>query len=166
MTGQLVLIKAIRSGNLAEVKAALDAGAPVEIHDGAGDPGLPLGVACFMGFPDIVRELVARGAKVNLPDNNAPTSPLNMAKRGGKIEMIRTLLEMGADLPESFQTGLSEHEVMLAQLKAIRSGFSIPKDGAFAEQANDYEEIEVIRCAGTDTAVLEADVIRAARAMK
>ena len=60
------LIKAIRGGNLREVVAALDAGAPVELHDGKGDPGLPLAIACFMGHAEIVRELVMRGAKVNL----------------------------------------------------------------------------------------------------
>ena len=48
----------------------------VELDDGQGDPGLPLGIACFMGFVDIVRELAKRGAKVNLPDNSVQTSPL------------------------------------------------------------------------------------------
>ena len=51
------LMKAIRSGNLRKVVAALDAGAPVELDDGKGDPGLPLAIACFMGHAEIVREL-------------------------------------------------------------------------------------------------------------
>ena len=38
------LIKAIRTGKLSEVIAALDAGAEVELHDGQGDPGLPLAI--------------------------------------------------------------------------------------------------------------------------
>ncbi len=166
MSGQLMLIKAIRGGNLAEVRAALDAGASVELNDGQGDPGLPLGVACFMGFVDIVRELVSRGAKINLTDNSLPTSPLSMAMRGGRTEVIRTLIELGANLPDGMQTGLNEHEITLAQLKAIRSGFSTPKDSESAAQAQDFEEIEVLRCAGTDTQVLEADVLRAARDMR
>ena len=121
MSGQLILIKAIRSGRLADVRAALDSGLAVELEDGMGDPGLPMGVACFMGFVDIVRELAARGAKVNLADNSIPTSPLNMALRGGKTEVIRALVELGADVPEGMKTGLSEHDLMLAQWKAHRA---------------------------------------------
>lgn len=37
----------------------------VELADGQGDPGLPMGIACFMGFVDIVRELVKRGGRVD-----------------------------------------------------------------------------------------------------
>jgi ankyrin repeat protein len=72
VSAEIDLLKAIRSGRLQEVLAVLDAGAPVEFLDGRGDPGLPLGVACFMGYADIVRELVRRGARVNLPDTSAP----------------------------------------------------------------------------------------------
>ena len=79
MDSQLILIKAIRSGRLAEVQAALDAGAMVELVDGRGDPGLPMGVACFMGFVDIVRLLAKRGGKVDFPDNTLPTSPLSLS---------------------------------------------------------------------------------------
>lgn len=73
MNAAIELLKAIRTGRLQEVQAVLDAGAPVEFIDGRGDPGLPLGVACFMGYADIVRELVRRGAKVNTLDNALPT---------------------------------------------------------------------------------------------
>jgi len=161
MSGQLLLIKAIRSGKLADVQAALDAGAPVELDDGQGDPGLPLGIACFMGFVDIVRELAKRGAKVNLPDNNAQTSPLNMAIRGGKTEVVRALIELGAELPAGMKTGLSEQEIIIAQWVAQRSGLR-------AVQADHpvIEEIEVLRCVGTDTQVLEADALKAARDMR
>lgn len=165
MSGQLILIKAIRSGRLADVRAALDSGLAVELEDGMGDPGLPMGVACFMGFVDIVRELAARGAKVNLSDNSIPTSPLNMALRGGKTEVIRALVELGADVPEGMKTGLSEHDLMLAQWKAHRDGKISPKAAEALSAAPEFEEIEVLRCAGTDTQVLDAEMLRAAREM-
>ena len=79
MTSRPDILKAIRSGKLGEVIAALDAGACVELDDGQGDPGLPLAMACFLGHAGIVRELVRRGAKVNLADNKDPASPLSMA---------------------------------------------------------------------------------------
>jgi len=161
MTSPLDLIKAIRSGRLADVRAVLDAGVPVELADGPGDPGLPMGIACFMGFVDIVRELAGRGAHVNLPDNSQPTSPLSMAIRGSRTEVVRTLVELGAAVPVGMKCGLTDQEIILAQWKAQRSGHIAPRQDA--PDSADVEEIEVGRCFGTDTQVLEADVLRAAR---
>jgi hypothetical protein len=163
MSSQLVLIKAIRSGKLAEVQAALDAGAEVELADGQGDPGLPMGIACFMGYADIVRELARRGAAVNRPDNNLPTSPLSMALRGGRTEVVRTLIELGAELPDGMKCGLSEQEIQLAQWKALRDGYGPATEPDGADPALEIEEIQALPCFGTDTQVLEADVMRRLR---
>lgn len=163
MSPPVDLVKAIRSGRLSEVIAALDAGAQVELHDGQGDPGLPLAMACFMGFSEIVRELVIRGAKVNFADNRAPTSPLSMALRGNKTEVIKVLIELGAELPPDVQTGLTEQELMLAKWKAQHFGASTAS--ATGNAAHPIEEIQMVSCYGTDTGVLEADVMRAAREM-
>ena len=163
MNGQLLLIKAIRSGRLVDVQAVLDAGASVELDDGQGDPGLPLGIACFLGFVDIVRELASRGARVNLPDNSVPASPLNMAVRGGKTEVVRALIELGADLPAGLRTGLSEQEVIVARWLAQRLGAAADR---YPTDPPEIEEIEVLSCFGTDTQVLEADALRAARDMR
>ncbi len=165
MSNPLALLKAIRAGRLEEVRALLVAGTPPEFDDGQGDPGLPLGMACFMGFNDIARELIERGARVNRPDNRQPTSPLAMAIKGKKPQTVQLLLEMGADLPDGMETGLTGPEVMMAQLKAIRNGYSQPKTREQATQAENYEEIQVSGYSGLDTQVLEADVIRAAQEM-
>jgi len=159
------LLKAIRSGRLQEVRAVLDAGAPVELRDGRGDPGLPLGVACFMGYADIVRELVRRGARANYPDNSQPTSPLSMAIRGKRSEVVKTLIELGVEVPPGMNTGLSEQEMMIARWRgqhyeAMNAGQ--PDSGV---ESPAFEEIELMSCYGTDTAVLDADMIRAAREM-
>ena len=153
------LIKAVRSGHLVEVLAALEAGATVELNDGQGVPGLPLGIACFMGFADIVRELVKRGGKVNIADNREPVSPLSMAIRGGRTDVVRLLVELGAEVPSGMATGLSAEE-----LEAARKVFN-----AKSAPANRYadmhvlEEIVMPRAFGTDTVTLEADVMRAFR---
>lgn len=166
MGSQLMLIKAIRSGRLFDVQAALEAGAVVELPDGQGDPGLPMGIVCFMGFVDIVRELAKRGGKVDFPDNSVPTSPLSMAIRGGRVEVVRALIELGAQVPNDMKTGLTEHDIMLAQWKAYRDGYSKLAAHETSGTALVIEEIEVIRCFGTDTQVLEADVLRAVREMR
>ena len=154
------LVKSIRGGKLDEVVALLDAGAPVELDDARGHTGLPLAMACFLGHAGIVRELVRRGAKVNLADNKDPASPLSMALRGNKRDIVKLLIELGAVTPEGMQTGLSENELILARLKAEAT--------ASASAARDQpviEEIQLVGCYGTDTTVLEADVMRAARQM-
>lgn len=160
MSSSADLIKAIRSGKLPAVIAALDAGAQAEMHDGQGDPGLPMAMACFMGFPEIVRELAIRGARVSFPDNRDPTSPLSMALRGKKTEVIKVLIELGVDLPSDVQTGLTDQELMLAKWKAQHFGAATDPTG---KAVHAVEEIQMVGCYGTDTNVLEADVMRYAR---
>ncbi|MEO8409350.1 MAG: ankyrin repeat domain-containing protein [Propionivibrio sp.] len=152
------LIKAIRTGQLSKVIAALDAGAHVETSDGHGEPGLPLAIACFMGHAEIVRELALRGARVDFADNMEPNSPLAMAVRGGKTEVVKVLIELGAQLPPRLKTGLTDQELMLAQWKAAHfSGNQAAAPGAEPV----FEEIQVLSCYGTDTGVLDAEMRRA-----
>jgi len=166
VTPAIDLLRAIRTGRLHEVRAVLDAGAPVELLDGRGDPGLPLGVACFMGYADIVRELVQRGAKVNTADNTQPTSPLSMAIRGNRTEVVKTLIELGAEVPPNMETGLTKQEMMIARWRGQQYGpKTVTPPVASDDQEPVFEEIEMVRCYGTDTAVLDADMIRAAREM-
>lgn len=161
MSSQDALIKAVRSGHLVEVLAALEAGAPVEIDDGQGVPGLPLGIACFMGYPDIVRELVRRGAKVNIADNSEPVSPLSMAVRGGKTDVVKLLIELGAEVPPGMNTGLSEQD--LTQARYLARVYRAMPGGAAAGEHPVIEEIVMPKAFGTDTTVLEADILRAVR---
>ncbi len=152
------LLKAIRTGQLAEVIAALDAGAPIELDDGKGDPGLPLAIACFMGHSEIVRELAIRGARVNFSDNGTPTSPLSMAIRAGKTEVVKVLIEHGAIVPAGMATGLKDDELMLARWKAQHFGARL---SAAEPHGAVIEEIQVGGCYGTSTDVLNAEMRRA-----
>lgn len=151
------LLKAIRAGSLEDVKAALDAGATL---DDEGQPGLALGMACFLGHPDIVRELVARGAQVNVADNAATTAPLAMAVRGGRKEVVRLLIELGVVPPANMRTGLSEQEIKAAQWIAFRDGQGKAFSDALPAEG-EIEEIQITRVSHVDTQVLEADVLRA-----
>ena len=155
------LIKAIRKGSLSSVRAVLDAGAPVELSEGPGVPGMPLGIACFMGHAGIVRELIARGAKVNLPDNRDPVSPLAMAARGQHTEVIRLLIEQGAEVPADMATGLCPQERLAAEWLAYRNGKRSAAPVGASGEVEVVEEIEMPRAFGIDTTVLNADAIRA-----
>lgn len=166
MSAAIDLLKAIRTGRLQEVRALLDAGTPVEIDDGRGDPGLPLGVACFMGHVDIVRELITRGARANVGDNSQPTSPLSMAIRGRRTEVVKALIEMGAEVPPGMATGLTDQEMLIARWRGRHYGATSSSDARDGDDDQPlFEEIEMVRCYGTDTSVLDADLIRAARDM-
>lgn len=156
MVTQLDLLKAIRAGRLDDVVRALDAGALPDDPEG-GEPGLPLGIACFLGHVDIVRELIRRGAQVNLADNSLPTSPLSMAVRGKRNEVVRALIHLGARVPDGMETGLSEHEIMLAKWVAFRDGYG--EEGNPNEPV--FDEIILKGRADTDTLVLEAEMLRA-----
>lgn len=159
MATQLDLLNAVRGGRLQDVRAALDSGVTL---DDEGEPGLIMGLACFFGHLPVIRELVARGAQANLPDNKAPTSPLNMAIRGNKKEAVRLLIELGAVVPEGMQTGLTPQEVTVAQWIAFRDGYG-PQDhnGSAAARAGEVEEIEMNRPSHVDTQILEAEALRA-----
>ena len=160
------LIKAVRSGKLSLVEATLAAGAPVELDDGLGAPGLPLGIACFMGHVDIVRKLIEHGAKVNLADNWEPVSPLAMATRANRPEIVRLLVELGADVPAGMATGLTPDELATAQWQAHREGKRASPPPNAAGEIPEVEEIIMSKPFGVDTTVLEADVIRAAQEME
>lgn len=159
MANQLDLLNAVRAGRLPDVRAALDAGVPL---DDDGEPGLIIGLACFFGHLAVVRELAARGARINFDDNRLPTSPLSMAIRGGRKEVVRLLLELGAVVPEGVATGLTDQEVVLAQWMACRDGYVRGEAGqSGAMQAAVVEEIEFKRPNHVDTQILEAEALRA-----
>lgn len=154
------LIKAIRTGQLSAVIAALNAGVPFELDDGKGNPGLPLAIASFLGHSEIVRELAIRGAIVNAGDNSGTNSPLAMAVKAGKIEVVKVLIECGAIIPEGMNTGLRKDELMLAKWKAQHLSTSV----AEASQG-EPEEIRVGGCYGTDTDILNSEMRRAVEAL-
>jgi hypothetical protein len=155
------LLKAIRTGQLSMVIAALNAGAPLELDDGKGAPGLPLAIASLHGHAEIVRELAIRGAVVNSGDNSSSNSPLSMAVRAGKKEVVKVLIECGAIVPEGMKTGLRKDELMLAKWKAQHLGASVD----VGEIQNEPEEIRVGGCYGTDTDILNAEMRRAVEAL-
>ena len=164
MSSSFDLIKAIRSGKLKDVIAALDNGVPVELDDGKGNSGLPMAIACFMGHADIIRELALRGARINFEDNLDPISPLSMAVKGKKPEAVRTLIELGIDLPLNVDTGLSDPEIRLAKWKAQHFGVVKIENGSV--KIPEPEEIRMTGMVGTDTGILDAELRRAIAKME
>jgi len=111
------LARVVRSGRLEEVVQFLECGLG---RDRPAELGLGLAMACFLGHREIVRELVKRGAPLNLPTGLADASPLAMAGKGKQKKTIQLLVALGARIPDGFDTGLSDEELAAARAKAKR----------------------------------------------
>ena len=109
------LARAARSGRLEAVQALLESGLG---REQPAELGLGLAMACFLGHRDIVRELVKRGAPLNLPPALAEASPLVMAIKGGQKKTTRLLISLGAKVPAGLDTGLTPEEYEEALAKA------------------------------------------------
>ncbi|CAN5380655.1 ankyrin repeat domain-containing protein [soil metagenome] len=83
-----------RAGDSVSLAAYLDAGAPVDLTNAAGDTLIML--AAYHGHADTVRALTGRGADVNRV-NDRGQSPLAGAVFKGEDEVVRALLDAGAD---------------------------------------------------------------------
>jgi ankyrin repeat protein len=111
-----MLTIAVQAGELALTRLLLDAGARVD-GDGDGN-GVPIRQACWRGDPAIVRELLARGARLEFPDGGSPIGAAVHGSRnchhheGGPTmqtvdeipqepyaEVVRILLDAGAAAP-------------------------------------------------------------------
>jgi len=89
------LIEAAACGSLRVVRVLLSCGAPVSVdaQDARGCTALML--AGWRGHADVVRELLAAGARVDVRDRDAWTA-LAFAARFGRLEIARVLLDHGA----------------------------------------------------------------------
>ncbi|KAM4625312.1 kinase D-interacting substrate of 220 kDa B [Polymixia lowei] len=98
------LFSYVEEENLPAIKAHLDKFKEV---DSRGDNGqTPLMVAAEQGNPEIVQELIRRGANVNLDDVDCWTALISAAKEG-HIEVVKELLENNANLEHRDMGGWS-----------------------------------------------------------
>jgi uncharacterized protein len=83
-----------RAGDDVRIAAYVDAGAPANLTNAAGDTLLML--AAYHGHPDTVRALIERGADVNRANDRGQT-PLAGAVFKGEDDVVRMLVRAGAD---------------------------------------------------------------------
>lgn len=109
------LAQTVRKGTLDDVLALLDAGLG---RERPAELGLGLAMASFLGRREIVRELVRRGAPLNLPNGLTDASPIAMAVKGRQTKTVRLLISYGATIPPGLETGLTHEEFAEALAKA------------------------------------------------
>eukprot|EP01046_Picozoa_sp_COSAG06_P028374 COSAG06_NODE_2550_length_6687_cov_4.096843_1_plen_411_part_00 len=99
-----VLSAAVVAGNLDEVKAAVDAGAPMEWANPEKGGKRAVHIASALGHNSVVAFLGSRGADVNAVEDAQATS-LHYAAQQGHAPVCTTLLALGADPAAKTKTG-------------------------------------------------------------
>lgn len=92
----LFLITSATKGQIEEVRKALKSGADINYKENQlGSTALIK--ASQKGYPEIVKLLIERGAKLDIQRNDGGTA-LHMAAQNGHAEIIKLLIEGGANL--------------------------------------------------------------------
>jgi uncharacterized protein len=101
--GATALHNAAAQGHARLVTRLIDLGAPLDAKDFNG--ATPLTNAAYFGRVDIVRILLAKGARPNV--SNVAITPLIAAVLGGNAGIVDQLIQAGADPTQPGTTGLT-----------------------------------------------------------
>lgn len=93
--GRTALMFAGYNGHTEIVKLLIERGAVVDLRDQADRTALLY--AATGPFPESVKVLLEKGAKPNVIDNGEHFSPLMHAAAEGNLDVVKILLEFGAD---------------------------------------------------------------------
>jgi ankyrin repeat protein len=81
---------------------------PELINTFSDDGFTPLGLACYFGHEETARFLLLKGADVNLPTQNGyNVYPLHSAAAADNLDLTKLLLEAGAEVNISQQSGVT-----------------------------------------------------------
>ncbi|HLG17644.1 MAG TPA: ankyrin repeat domain-containing protein [Blastocatellia bacterium] len=155
---ELNIFEASATGRTARVREMLDEDASL-VNAFAPDGFYPLGLAAFFGHRETFEVILSAGGDVNLSAKNAmKVTALHAAAASGHTEMVRQLLERGADpnvrqqagfapLHEAAASGLMEMaELLLAHGADVNARTDDGKTPlAFALDRNRAEAAELLR---------------------
>jgi ankyrin repeat protein len=144
------LLDGVRKGDLAAVKAALDAGVPAD-HPFRYER-TALSFAAARGHVEIVRLLLERGADPNKKDSFYGATPFNWAANEGHVQVVRLLIEKGAAVgPELLLRAANNGNaelVALALEKSKPSADDLAMALAQATESKHERVVEQLKLAG------------------
>jgi ankyrin repeat protein len=115
------LYEAVRKGDVAAVKSALDRGADVNAKFRYGTTALFK--ACERGNAEIAKLLLDRGADTKVKDTFYGATAMSWAVDGKHVQVVRLMLEKNADeIEDVLLTGVRENNVELLQVALDRGG--------------------------------------------
>lgn len=115
------LERAIKAGNVAEVRGIIEQGTPVDVRLDIGRT--PLIAAATKGRTPLIKYLISAGADINAQDNNGNTA-LMMAVYEGHLDAVTALVEAGSDVTVKNNDGWTAITLTRADLRpaATREG--------------------------------------------
>jgi ankyrin repeat protein len=125
------LALACENGSAAIVAVLLDRGADVNLSDAAGQT--PLMIAARTGNPDVVKSLLAHGARVNAVTRELGQSALAWAISERHRQIVKTLIEAGADVIKGSTRGFTPL-MFAAQQGDVETGRLLVDAGAPVNQ--------------------------------
>lgn len=117
------LSSAIKTGGVASLKAALDAGASPKAAKAGGWTALHFAAALF--DKDCMTLLLDRGADVNARDTRGWT-PLTMVLLGKRLDLARFLIEKGSDPSAALFDAAAQGELDLMKLAFSKGAKAMP----------------------------------------
>lgn len=144
--GESPIIRAVVSGDVAEVSGLLDASPGLVNSRGRYRGWTPLMEAASRGSATLVQLLLDRGASVDLSYGRSSSPPLSLAVAKGHEEVVALLLQRGARLSLRSQAG-GPTALMLASfhghLPIVRRLLRCP--GVWVDEADKERETAVGR---------------------
>ena len=159
------LIRAVREGRTADVKALLGSGADPNATDGKGIAGLVHAVVG--GHIEIVQALLEHGGDPNTKAGDGVTTVLMQASSIGHTEIVQALLAGGANVNTRGNSGLTAlqlavskgHVLIVRELLAYGAAMDLPV--FMAAKAGGHADTFKNALAPKRPAGLEAELIRA-----
>lgn len=104
---------AVKTGDLDAVKRMVDAGQDMEVKDTAALGQTALGWASFIGYEDIVRYLVSKGANIYATDRADVDHAFKSAVLGGQVKVMEYLYPLYKGRLDINKRDVGDGETML-----------------------------------------------------